>query len=136
MDWLLDLVGVHYKDDGRRPEEGLDCYGLVLWVTKQRGVRLIETPLESRDYLRVLPNDYEVGWKPCGQILQRNSTIQRYDILCFANRNMEGLVDHLGIAINGNDFIHAAKAFKTVVCDRIQRHRSTLEAVWRFEVTE
>ncbi len=135
MDWLLDLVGIRYKDDGRMPDKGLDCYGLALWVARQRGVNLIETPLESRDYLRVLPRNYEIGWKPYGKILKRNSIIQRYDILCFANRNIEGLVDHLGVAINDNDFIHAAKAFKTVVCDRIKKHRSTLEAVWRFEVT-
>lgn len=35
-----DLLGVPFKDGGRNPKEGLDCYGLAIEVFRRHGIEL------------------------------------------------------------------------------------------------
>ncbi len=80
MDWLMELVGKGYSAEGRTPDEGFCCSGLVHWVQTQRGIEL---------------SDSAFGWRKTGTIHRPSEDIQRYDMLCFVTDNEEGLVDHL-----------------------------------------
>ncbi len=105
MDPLLELVGIPYKLKGRTPEDGFDCWGLVLWANKLRGINLSENPL---------------GWRDRGAILQEVKDYKRHDILCLGYKGEQ--VEHVGVAINGTDFIHAGAQYGGVVCDVIRRY--------------
>ena len=46
---VSDLIGVPYKDNGRNPAEGLDCYGLAIEVERRLGKKLIDVVYENHD---------------------------------------------------------------------------------------
>ena len=117
-DWLIDLVGLPYLTAGRKPDTGFDCFGMVRWVLAQRGFEMSENV---------------IGWRKTGRRLGPDESIRRYDVLCFAARNNNGFVDHVGVAVNENNFIHAGSMFNGVVCDRLGRYSGQLKAIIRFE---
>ncbi len=119
MDWLIELVGKGYSAEGRTPDEGFCCSGLVHWIQTQRGIKL---------------SDSALGWGKTGTIHRPGEDVQRYDMLCFVTDNDEGLVDHLGVAVDGLNFIHAGRIYGGVVCQPLAKYRFGLEAVVRFEV--
>lgn len=115
VDRLLDLVGHGYTAEGREPDMGFDCIGLVRYAARECGIMLPEDPH---------------SWRHIGRILDKGEAPKRLDVLCFANANSWGLVDHLGIAVDGRDFIHADRRFASVVCEPIARYK--IKAFLRF----
>ena len=109
MDLLLSLVGKLYKPEGRTPEEGFDCYGLVRWVLKENG--FVELPVDRMKFLAA---------RHYAEIIDYPTEVNRFDVLFCA---MEApVVDHLGIAISPADFIHGAHVFGAVVCEPICKY--------------
>lgn len=115
MDWMLEYVGKPYVPQGRDPETGLDCFALVVQVMRRAGVDVDYNPLTWRRHTRAF--EY-----PC--------RIQRYDVLCFCQHHPE-LVDHVGVAVNAGDFIHAWQQAEQVVCESISRRRMAIKRVVR-----
>ena len=114
-DRLLELVGLPYADNGRDPATGFDCFGLALYATRAEGIDLPDNVL---------------SWRRAGRVIRGELRPRRLDWLCFADRNPFGLIDHVGVALNEFEFIHAGRSFGGVVCDRITRYRP--KAIIRF----
>lgn len=84
------LTGVRYKYGGESPQTGFDCSGLTWWAYRQVGV----------DLPRVSYEQYEAG-----------RAVSRRDIrpgdLVFFRLQQKRKNMHVGIATDGNTFIHS-----------------------------
>jgi len=100
----LTLRGTKYRDGGSEPSAGFDCSGFVQWVFAQNGVRL---PREVRD-------QYGAG---AGIGLRE---VKPGDLLFF--ETVSRGASHVGVAIGGEEFIHAPSSNGVV---RVERFTSS-----------
>ena len=103
---LESLIGVPYQENGRSPQEGFDCYGLVLYVLKEE--------------LRIAPEKSLDHWREYGDVIEWPTELRRYDVVLIRDYS-EG-VNHAGIAVNEFEFMHATPFCGGVVCEPISRY--------------
>jgi cell wall-associated NlpC family hydrolase len=103
----LAFQGVPYRNGGSDPRSGFDCSGLVQYVYAQAGVGL---PRETRyQYL-------------AGRAVDRDE-IEPGDLVFF--RTVSDGASHVGIAIDGDRFVHAPSSRGVVRVERLEA------AYWR-----
>ena len=103
-------LDVKYKLRGRAPQDGLDCYGLIIAVYKDLGFGLLD-----------IEEEYTEDWAWKG----RNHFIENYhsqwgkvpapaflDVVLF--KNSKGIANHGGIMLRGDRFLHCSKTNVTV----------------------
>lgn len=95
----LEYRGIPYRNGGSTPE-GFDCSGLVQFVFARHGVRL---PREVRDQYGV------------GRAVDRDE-VQPGDLVFFDT--LEGGPSHVGIALGGDQFVHAPSSRGVVRVER------------------
>jgi cell wall-associated NlpC family hydrolase len=100
----LNLRGTPYRDGGCQPSVGFDCSGFVQWVFAQHGTTL------PRD----VKHQFDAGEKIGSHALKAGD-------LVFFETVSRG-ASHVGIAIGGDEFVHAPSS-KGVV--RIEHISST-----------
>jgi cell wall-associated NlpC family hydrolase len=103
----LTLRGVPYRNGGSDPS-GFDCSGFVWYVFDQHGVRLPRTVSEQfRAGTEVDPRNLRAG-----------------DLVFFdtISSGVRHLATHVGIAIGGDEFVHAPSSTGDV---RVERMAST-----------
>lgn len=89
VDYALQFQGAPYSYGNASPEKGFDCSGFVKYVYKHDGVELPRTVKEMAATLTAVPNE----------------KIHSGDLVFF---NTTGdSVSHVGIYMNGSNFIHA-----------------------------
>ena len=89
VDLAVAYIGKPYRYGGNDPS-GFDCSGFVFYVYRQAvGAKPPRTVREQWDFVEVIPKD----------------SLQEGDLVFFRN---EGVIDHVGIYIGGNLFVHAA----------------------------
>lgn len=89
VDYALQFQGAPYSYGNETPEKGFDCSGFVKYVYDQNGVHLPRTVKEMANVLTPVPNE----------------NIHSGDLVFF---NTSGdSVSHVGIYVNGSNFIHA-----------------------------
>ena len=99
---IRDYIGIPYADKGRS-RSGLDCYGLLqLWMSEQLGISIpdyleVYTSSSDRDSVAGAIAENKVGWTPV-------EDPEFGDALLF---NILGAPMHVGIKLDGNDFLHA-----------------------------
>jgi peptidoglycan DL-endopeptidase CwlO len=96
----LEYRGVPYRNGGSTPD-GFDCSGLVQWVFARHGIRL---PREVHDQFRV------------GREVERED-VQPGDLLFFDT--LSGGASHVGIALGGDQFVHAPSSRGVVRVERL-----------------
>jgi len=99
-DYALSLRGTPYRYGGST-RAGFDCSGLVFYTHRQLG---LEVPRTSRDQAR-----------QAEEVKQRK--LQRGDLVFF--RIGSRRVNHVGIYIGGNEFVHAPGAGKPVAINSL-----------------
>jgi cell wall-associated NlpC family hydrolase len=99
VDTALSLRGVPYRNGGSDPS-GFDCSGLVQYVFAQYGITL---PREAREQVRF------------GEPV-RLAGIEPGDLIFFATSSKEA--SHVGVAIGGDEFVHAPSSRGAVRIDR------------------
>ena len=100
----LALRGVHYKNGGSDPS-GFDCSGFVWYVFNQHGVPMPRTVSEQfRAGGDVAPRDLRAG-----------------DLVFFdtINSGARQEATHVGIAIGGDEFVHAPSSTGEVRVERL-----------------
>ena len=113
------LIGIPFKDGGRHPETGFDCWGLVVFYYQLHGI--------------ILP-DYQIGAFCSGSIhetIARESKekwvpIRRHDVICLdllafrLDNDMPNFVTHVGVYSGEGRFTHCLQKTGVVVsrlCD-------------------
>ena len=117
---FTDLIGVPYRDGGRDPAVGLDCYGLLIVVFRRAG---IELPAVNYDCLTPeIIQEHMVQHKPAWR--QIDSPV----IPCaLAIRNRPPFVNHTGVYIGEGRFLHALK--------KVGVHQSIMDSPqWRNRI--
>ena len=97
----LTLRGMPYRNGGSQPSDGFDCSGLVQWVFAQHGTTL---PRDVRQ-------QFEVGAKI------DPDEVKPGDLVFF--QTVSKGASHVGIAIGGNEFVHAPSSRGVVRVERL-----------------
>jgi cell wall-associated NlpC family hydrolase len=97
----LTLRGTPYRNGGSHPDEGFDCSGFVQWVFAQHGTRL---PREVRQQFDE------------GQSIDPGA-VKAGDLVFF--HTVSRGASHVGIAIGGDEFVHAPSERGVVRIERL-----------------
>lgn len=103
-------VGVRYVYGGKSPS-GFDCSGFVGYVYKNFGIKL---------------NSSSAGMYSNGTRVSK-SALSAGDILFFdaASRGKSGSIDHVGIYLGNNKFIHASTSNRKVIIQSLSEYQGT-----------
>src|SRR5574344_28839 len=114
-----DLIGVRYNGlHGRNKDEGFDCYGLVMEVSRRFGHELPEIWYGKSNGC-VLDRNYSSVMEGVG--LERDGCPAEGDVILFGYR---GKMVHCGVCLSNDDYIH---------CDRYGVHVNKLSDGYRKE---
>jgi cell wall-associated NlpC family hydrolase len=97
----LTLRGTPYRDGGSEPSAGFDCSGFVQWVFAQHG-----TPL-PRDVKRQFDEGHKID----------ADDVRPGDLVFF--ETVSKGASHVGIAIGGDEFVHAPSSRGVVRIERL-----------------
>jgi cell wall-associated NlpC family hydrolase len=106
--YAKDLLGVRYVYGGKSPS-GFDCSGFVGYVFKKVGIKLNSSSASMySNGVKVSKSDLKPG-----------------DILFFdaANRGSSGTIDHVGIYLGNDKFIHASTSHGRVVTQSLSDYQ-------------
>lgn len=118
-----EIIGAPFVWNGRDPEKGLDCYGVVLWIYAQKGIFL----------------DDPVGEYSCGFAARQEPQIRSRFTGCWREapkpwRELDVVIvrwphetepSHLGVLVAGGRKVLHAHDRQGVVCwslDALRRH--------------
>lgn len=121
-----DLVGSRYRVNGRTSEEGFDCFGLAIEVSKRFGHELFDV---GKDFER------NEDFNRCELICLQNTKLRKIetpqtegDIILL--RDSVGVISHIGIYLGDNKFIHCNKL--GVHIDRVSRYKDLIGRVYTW----
>lgn len=109
----IDLVGVPFVPFGRTIK-GLDCFGLVMLVYKRRGIIVPDVKYGDTDESRnaaITSAENLKGWE----------AVKQSPGVAVAFRK-GGIVQHCGIVIDDDRFIHSSEDHMGVVIGRFSRN--------------
>jgi len=108
--YAKDYIGVRYVYGGKS-ENGFDCSGFVGFVYKHFGIKLNSSAASM----------YSNGTKVS------KSALKAGDILFFdaSSRKKAGSIDHVGIYMGNNKFIHASTSNHKVIIQNLSEYRGT-----------
>ncbi|AEY66047.1 C40 family peptidase [Clostridium sp. BNL1100] len=109
--YAREFEGVRYVYGGTNPQTGFDCSGFVGYVYKKFDVNL------NRSAQGMYSNGVKVA----------KAQLKAGDILFFdaSSRKASGQIDHAGIYIGGNTFIHASSSNGKVRVQKLSEYRGT-----------
>jgi cell wall-associated NlpC family hydrolase len=96
----LGLRGVPYRNGGSDPS-GFDCSGFIWYVFSQHGIRVART----------VGDQFREG------VGVRSGSLEPGDLLFFATQGPD--VSHVGMAIGGDEFVHAPSSRGEVRVERL-----------------
>ena len=105
----LTLRGTPYRSGGSQPSEGFDCSGFVQWVFAQHG-----TPLP-----REVRQQFDAGRKIDLDDLKAGDLVFFHTVSRRPVRQAQGRPSHVGIALGGNEFVHAPSERGVVRVERL-----------------
>lgn len=118
----VDLLGKPFKYGGRDARYGLDCYGVVVEMSKRVGNQLPERQFsENLDVNHALMATQMDEWTKCECAPGAVVLIRIYRIPC-----------HVGFVINDYQFIHAWEGSGGVVVERIEEWQKRIEGFYRY----
>lgn len=111
----IDLLGIPFKQFGR-DLKGLDCFGLVMTIYKRRGIIVPDIKYGNTDADRnqaiTSPKNLQ-GWV---------NTELSPGVAVALRRN--GLVQHCGVCIDEDRFIHASEDHEAVMVAKFSRNNN------------
>jgi cell wall-associated NlpC family hydrolase len=122
-----DLIGVPYKDFGRDPKKGLDCWGLAMEMYRRQGIELPNNPFDPRDF-KVISQQFEFQrthshWVPL--------KAPEEGCLVVIRLADEGWANHCGVYVGYGEFIHAYNT--SVVVDRVRRWLPRIAGFYKWQ---
>lgn len=98
-----DLLGVRFKNHGRSIEEGFDCYGLAIEVSRRLGHELYDL-WYKKSSTETFSENYEEMCKKMSSKIEETSVQELGNLILFAEN---GRMTHIGVILEENIFIHA-----------------------------
>jgi cell wall-associated NlpC family hydrolase len=121
---ISKYIGTPYKQHGRSIEEGLDCYGVVILIYKEQGIKIPDIYYPDTD---IATN------KRIMESLEStipNKKLDKPEPYCIIEFTVLGEPSHVGIYIGNNEFIHSSQ--KTgVVIDKLWRWEKRIRGFYR-----
>ncbi|HHV59871.1 MAG TPA: SH3 domain-containing protein [Clostridiaceae bacterium] len=101
--YAKNLLGIKYVYGGNSPSEGLDCSGFVKYVFNHFGI----------DIYRVAADQATQG-----EYVDR-SELKPGDLVFFDTNGGHDYINHVGIYVGGNEFIHASSGKGSIVISEL-----------------
>lgn len=105
-------LGILFRHRGRGMD-GLDCYGLVLKVYEDLGIRLFDLETYEEDAASgkadYFIKNYYRDWR-------RIDTPSAFDVVLFKSR---GITMHCGVVLSGDKFLHCSRKTCGVIVSRL-----------------
>lgn len=99
-----ELIGIPYKWGGMTEENGFDCSGLLVYLFRSEAG--VELPRTTRAMIREgFPRVHREELQPGDAV--------------FFSRSIRGQVNHVGLYIGNNRFIHAPRTGRTIRIDSL-----------------
>ena len=104
-----DLIGTPFERGARGPQK-LDCYGLIMELSRRNGVELpdIRTPEEAAEMAVAIQQERDEAWEEI--------PMTPGGVLVF---NVMGYGSHVGMYLGNDRFIHAWEGAGGVLVERI-----------------
>lgn len=102
--YINDLLGVRFKNHGRSVEEGFDCYGLAIEVSKRLGHELCDLWYEKSTPQTFTENVESICEKMSSKI-EETTEQELGNLVLFADE--KGRMIHIGVILEKGLFIHA-----------------------------
>jgi cell wall-associated NlpC family hydrolase len=111
VSYAKGFIGVKYVYGGDNPQNGFDCSGLIGYVYKKFSVNL------NRSAEAMYSNGTRVS----------KGELKAGDLLFFdaSSRKASGEIDHAGIYLGGDTFIHASSSNGEVRIQKLSEYRGT-----------
>lgn len=103
---ITDLLGVRFKDHGRNLEEGFDCYGLAIEVSKRLGHELKDVWYIKGNERTFTEKAEEVITEMSQNVIETDE-LELGNLVVFSDEN--GNMVHIGVMLNDERFIHCSK---------------------------
>ena len=103
---VSDLIGVPFVSKGRNPQTGLDCWGLVLEVGRRIGKDFPDFFVDAHDskQIGVIYDFVQSEWVHIPTPQEGAIVGLKLDRAC-----MPGIVQHYGVCLDRQRFIHTLK---------------------------
>lgn len=108
-------VGIPFKDGGRNPAEGLDCWGLVhVYFLLERGIFLEDYRISAFDSGRIDSQIKASGKGDWEKLLI--SELRESDVVTFRlDRDFPELTTHCGVYLGNGKFMHCMEKTGVVI---------------------
>jgi cell wall-associated NlpC family hydrolase len=123
-------LGIPFKHRGR-DLSGLDCYGLIINIFKDAGIKLFD-----------IEEEYSEEWAWKGRNLFLENAYREWqqveqpkflDIVGFVNS--KGVVNHAGVMLTATKFIHTCKAGTVISLLNIYKKKNRISGFYRHKKT-
>ena len=101
---INDLIGVRFSDHGRSKQEGYDCYGLAIEVSRRLGHELNDIWYEKSCHKTFSKNAAEVIESNASKVEETNE-LALGNLIIFSDEN--GNMIHIGVMLDNELFIHS-----------------------------
>ena len=123
-----DLIGVRFKNHGRSVEEGFDCYGVAIEVSKRLGHTLYDFWYEKANE-KTFSENYDAMLKKMSDSVEETDEQELGNLVLFADE--AGRMIHIGVFLEKGLFIHADNG--RVRLSRIDSYRRTKWKVYKWQ---
>ena len=109
---INDLIGVPFVSRGRDPKTGLDCWGLVMEVSKRFGKNIPDFFVDAYDSKQIgVIHDFVKSDWVCIPTAEAGAVVGlKLDRVC-----MPDVVQHYGVCLDRKRFIHTLKDMGVII---------------------
>ena len=109
---ITDLIGIRFKNRGRSINEGFDCYGLAIEVSKRLGHELKDVFYETSNSI-TFSKTAESVIKDMSQNVCKTEEMQLGNLIVFSDER--GHMVHIGVILDEEYFIHCSSNGVSIV---------------------
>ena len=122
-----DLLGVRFKNHGRSIQEGFDCYGLAIEVSRRLGHNLLDLWYDRADGDTFAANVDDVC-KRMSDLVEETNEQELGNLILFADE--AGRMIHIGVFLEKGLFIHTDNG--KVRVSRLDDYRRKKRKVYKW----
>ena len=132
MSNFKDFIGIPYKNLGRE-KSGCDCYGIVKLIFKEKRDILLPDFTEllyDKDWYKEHNHILDNIWDSWVEVVY---PYQVYDLLLFYSFELKSVVNHLGLVIDDDKFLHISSKYSSKVDKLNDYWKSRLYKALRYK---